>query len=44
MPKSTLIQKVKKGKRKAEQTNKNGKMTQTNQNIVIVESLRLERW
>lgn len=44
MPKSTLIQKVKKGKRKAGQTNNSGKMTQTNQNIVIVESLHLDRW
>lgn len=44
MRKWTSIRKVKKGKRRAKQTNKNGKMIQINQNIVIVESLHLVRW
>lgn len=36
--------KEKKEKEKEDQTNKNGKMTQINQNIVIVESLRMVKW
>jgi hypothetical protein len=44
MQKLILMGKVKKVKKKGDHQNKNGKMIQTNQNIVIVANLHMERW